>query len=54
MYDPAALRALAHLRGTSVAQSRLSEVVSDDSRQHVLDCVPLFSWCDSNATWQRR
>lgn len=40
------------LRRNSAAQSRLSEVVSDDSRQHVLDYVPLFSWCDSNATWQ--
>lgn len=39
-------------RRNSEAQSRLSEVVSDDSRQHVLDYVPLFSWCDSNATWQ--
>ena len=39
-------------RGPSATQSRLSEVVSDDSRQHVLDYVPLFSWCDSNATWQ--
>lgn len=39
-------------RKNSGAQSRLSEVVLDDSRQHVLDYVLLFSWCDSNATWQ--
>ncbi len=44
MYDPVGLRALVRLRGrNSATQSRLSEVVSDDSRQHVLDYVPLFS-----------
>lgn len=50
---PLCLRAWARLRRrNSTAQSQLSEVVLDDSRQHVLDYVPLFSWCDSNATWQ--
>lgn len=53
VYDPVGLRASACLRRrNSAAQSRLYEVVSDDSRQHVLDYAPLFSWRDSNATWQ--
>lgn len=30
------------------------KLLGDDSGQHVLDYVPLFSWRDSNETWQRQ
>lgn len=30
------------------------KLLGDESGQHVLDYVPLFSWCESNETWQRQ